>query len=126
MFLDILSIKNVFEIHPLSLESEPFINDIANVAQLLFPFFDLSTNFSHMLGPHHCLDAHLVVFELGNCVFNFSNDKPILSVSVLDNCEVGFLPDGDDLIKSGFDRSFATRLGGNVFDLVKMLVDVLV
>jgi len=49
LLLDILSIENVLEVHPLALKGKPFINDISNITKMLLPHFDSSSNFSYEL-----------------------------------------------------------------------------
>lgn len=86
--LDVLSVEDVLEVHPLALESEPLIDHITEVTELALPFFDLSTDLIDESGSHHSTDGHDIVFEVTDDFFDFFDDEAILGVTVLRNCEL--------------------------------------
>jgi hypothetical protein len=82
LLLDVFSIENVFQIHPLALEGKPLIDDIRYVTKVLLPELDGSSDFSHVLRAHHCLNTHLIIFQLSNSVFDITDDESVLRVTI--------------------------------------------
>lgn len=80
--LDIFGAENVFEVHPLTLESEPLVNGIRHVAQLVKPLLDLFTDLVDVAGAHHGTHLHNIVFKLCDHFFYFFDDVVLLRVTV--------------------------------------------
>lgn len=78
LLLNVFSIEDVLEIHPLSLEGEPLVDNIRDVTEMLLPVFNLGSDLSDILRAHHCLDAHLIILKLGYGIFDITNDEAIL------------------------------------------------
>ena len=80
--LNVLSIEDIFQIHPLTLEAKPLIDGITNVAQLFLPLFDFNADLVNESGAHHTTDSHDVIFKVTDNFFNFFDDESILRVTV--------------------------------------------
>jgi hypothetical protein len=127
LLLDILGIEDVLKIHPLSLESEPLVNHIRYVSEMLLPLFNLSSYFSNILRTHHCLNTHLVIFKLGNRIFHITNDESIFRVTIAQNCENCFVkPECRNLIQRRVNICFSTSKSGNFFNFLVFFHDTIV
>ena len=109
LFDDILSIENVFEVHPLALEGQPLINEVSKVDKLLLHCFDGAFNLLNELGAHHGRHSHSVIFENSDQFLDLSDDETILRVTVTHHNEIDSLPSVLDDLHGGFNLHFTLR-----------------
>lgn len=126
LLLDILSIENVFQVHPWLLEYEPLINAVGNVSEFLLPCLNIVSDLGDILRAHRRLNGHLVILKLSNKLIDFRNEKAIFGVSVGLDYEEGLVPDGDDWIKSFQNLLLSTSKRWDNLNFIKMGIDTCV
>lgn len=78
--LDVLSVEDVLEVHPLTLEGSPLTNYIINGAEASLPFVgsDLLSDLFDVSGAKNALDNHDVVFQFSDDFLDLFDDKAVL------------------------------------------------
>lgn len=110
LFDDIFSVENVFQIHPLALEFQPFVDDISKINKLAFHGLDGASDFLDEFAAHHGGHSHGIVFKSGDKVLYLSNDESLFLITILNDDEVDFFPALDDELHGVLNLHFT--LGG--------------
>jgi hypothetical protein len=79
---------------------------------MLFPLLNIRSDFCHILGAHHCLDAHLVIFKLNDSILDIADDESVFRVTVRKDGKEGLgLPEPRDFLQLSIDRELTAGKG---------------
>ena len=126
--LDILSIEDVFEVHPLAHESHPFIDGVTDVSELGFPLFnaDDSLDLGDVARTQNGLHRHDVIFELSDHVFDLFDDVAVLGVAIGGNHEFTGLPAAFDLVHLTGQLSLTLGESSNFHNCLLMVLGAVI
>lgn len=123
LLLNVLCTENVFQIHPLSLASQPLIDDFRNQHELLFQLFNLFSNFSHISRAHHGLNFKLMVIQSLHDVFHRANYELVLAFTIRIDYKVQLTPFPFNFLKLILNFFLACSSGRNLLHRIEFLTD---
>ena len=118
LLLNVLSSENIFEVHPLSLALQPFVQNFADQHQLFFPLFDLSSNGLDVPCSEHRLDWHLMIIQILENFLNGAQHELILCLSIRVHNKAQFAPFQCNLLNAFLDLRLTGGTGGDLFNLI--------
>ena len=124
--LNILSVENIFEVHPLSLESEPLVDGITDVAQSALPFLNLLSYFVDEARTHHSANSHNIILEFSNNIFDLLYNKAVFGLTVIENGKFAHSPATLNFVHLSFQLSFTLCIACLFLDILLMVHGVVV
>lgn len=121
LLLDIFSTKDILQIHPLSLASQPLVNNLRYKHKFFLKLLHFFSNLGNISGTHHRLNFKLMIIQSLHNIFNRAHNKFILAFSVRIHNKIKFTPFLLNFLQLIFNLLFPTCTSRNLLNSINFV-----